>query len=79
MQHIDVSQAQSLLPSLLEAVGIGDVIIITRNEQPIAKLSAANGGTAKQSSRWEPGSAKGIVHIRENFDDPIEGFAEYLP
>ncbi len=80
MQNIDVSQAQALLPSLLEAVfKKGDEIIFTQNEQPIAKLSSVNKINVTKASRWEPGSARGLVTIREDFDDPIVDFAEYLP
>ncbi len=79
MQTIDVSQAYSLFPSLIEAAVAGDEIIITRHAQPIVKLSAVNGKQAKQASRWEPGSAKGLIYMREDFDAPLEEFAEYLP
>ena len=80
MQNIDVSQAQALLPTLLEAVyKKGDEIIFTQNEQPIAKLSSVNKIKGTKASRWEPGSAKGMVTIKEDFDEPIADFAEYLP
>ena len=79
MQTIDVNQAQSLFPRLIEAASAGEEVIITRNAEPFIKLSLINGKHAKSSGRWEPGSAKGLMHIREDFDDPIEDFAEYLP
>ena len=79
MQTIDVSQAQSVFPRLIEAVVAGDEVIITRNAEPFVKLSLVNGAHEKQSGRWEPGSAKGLVHMREDFDGPLEDFAEYLP
>ena len=80
MQNIDVSQAQALLPSLLEAVlKKGEEIIFMRDEQPIARLSSVNKIDVSPRGRWEPGSAKGLVTIMENFDDPIADFAEYLP
>ena len=79
MQTIDINQAQSLFPRLIEAVVAGDEVIITRNAEPFVKLSLVNGKHVRQSGRWEPGSAKGLIHMREDFDDPIEDFAEYLP
>jgi antitoxin (DNA-binding transcriptional repressor) of toxin-antitoxin stability system len=79
MHTIDVSQLQSLIPRLLEAVGAGEEVIITRNAEPFAKLSLVNGKHTKPAVRWEPGSAKGLIQMREDFDDPIEDFAEYLP
>lgn len=79
MQTIDVNQAQSVFHRLIEAVVAGDEVIITRNAEPFVKLSLVNGKHVRQSGRWEPGSAKGLIHMREDFDDPIEDFAEYLP
>ena len=47
MQTIDVSQAQSLFPRLIEAVVAGDEVIITRNAEPFVKLSLVNGAKQK--------------------------------
>jgi len=33
---------------------------------------------SKNKSRRIPGKAKGLIKMKENFDDPIEGFNEYL-
>ena len=80
MQTIDVNQAQALLPSLLEAVlKKGEEIIFMLDEQPIARLSSVNKNQIKKTKRWEPGSAAGLITMKENFDDPIEDFSEYLP
>ena len=50
MQNIDVSQAQALLPSLLEAVlKKGDEIIFTHDEQPVARLSSVNKSQIKKT------------------------------
>jgi hypothetical protein len=31
-----------------------------------------------QNIKRSAGKAKGLVHMKDNFDDPIEGFNEYL-
>ena len=31
-----------------------------------------------QNIKWSAGKAKGLVNMKDNFDDPIEGFNEYL-
>ena len=41
------------------------------NEQPIARLSSVNNNNPKKATRWEPGSAKGLVTMNENFDELI--------
>lgn len=33
---------------------------------------------SKNKSSRIPGKAKGLIKMKENFDDPIEGFNEYL-
>ena len=79
MQTIDVSQAQSMFPRLLEAVVAGDEVIITRNAEPFVKLSLVNGAKAqKNQGDLVYGSAKGLMMMREDFDDPIEDFKEYM-
>ena len=32
----------------------------------------------KKNSRRISGKAKGLIRMKDNFDDPIEGFNEYL-
>jgi antitoxin (DNA-binding transcriptional repressor) of toxin-antitoxin stability system len=79
MHTIDVSQLQSLIPRLLEAVGAGEEVIITRNAEPFAKLSLVNGAKAqRKEGDLVYGSAKGLMKMREDFDDPIEDFQEYM-
>ena len=79
MQTIDVSQAQSLFPRLIEAVVAGDEVIITRNAKPFVKLSLVNGAQAqKNEGDLVYGSAKGLMEMRDDFDDPIEDFQDYM-
>jgi antitoxin (DNA-binding transcriptional repressor) of toxin-antitoxin stability system len=79
MHTIDVSQLQSLFPHLLEVVGAGEEVIITRNAEPFAKISLVNGSKAqKKEGDLVYGSGKGLLVMREDFDDPIEGFEEYM-
>jgi antitoxin (DNA-binding transcriptional repressor) of toxin-antitoxin stability system len=77
MQSVDINQAQSLLPQLLDAVLRGEEIIITRDDKPIAKLLAVNGDGVNKGNEWKPGSAKGLIRMRKDFDEPLEDFAEY--
>jgi antitoxin (DNA-binding transcriptional repressor) of toxin-antitoxin stability system len=77
MQSVDIHQAQSLLPQLLDAVLKGEEVIITRDDKPVAKLLAVNGERINQGNEWRPGSAKGLIHMRKDFDDPLEDFADY--
>ena len=75
MFHITIAEAGTQFAHLIEAARKGEEIVITENEQVIARLVPA---VAEQSPRRMPGSAKGkILFIAENFDAPLEDFAEY--
>ena len=71
MTQLDISQAKSKLANLLDLAIKGEEIIITENNQPIAKISPIK----KPLKR---GSAKGKVWMSEDFDEPLADFDEYM-
>ncbi len=73
IRTIEIPQIQVEWMKLLEAASRGEEVILTRGAQPVAKLVQAKAG--EEDLRY--GSAKGLVTIQPNFDDPIEGFEEY--
>lgn len=74
MQLIDITHAQTQLPQLMQIALQGEEIIITRNNQPILKLSQIS----STSKRRQRGSAKGQIKIAPDFDAPLEDFQEYM-
>ncbi|MBF2058630.1 MAG: DUF2281 domain-containing protein [Cyanobacterium sp. T60_A2020_053] len=63
-------------PNILAELTNGiDELIITKNEQPIYKLTKINQPTAKRRIR---GSAKGLITMGKDFDEPLTEFAEYM-
>jgi antitoxin (DNA-binding transcriptional repressor) of toxin-antitoxin stability system len=74
MQLIDITHAQNQLPQLMQNALQGEEIIITRNNQPILKLSQIS-STPKRRHR---GSAKGQIKIAPDFNAPLEDFQEYM-
>ena len=74
MQLIDITHAQTQLPQLMQIALQGEEIIITRNNQPILKLSQI----PSTSKRRQRGSAKGQIKIAPDFDAPLEDFQEYM-
>ena len=74
MHQIDIDQAKSQLESLLEAALSGDEVIITQNNQPILKLVRL----AQPKKRRQSGSAKGLIWMSPDFDQPLEDFSEYM-
>ena len=45
-----------------------------------ASMKASNSSRteAPKKGRRRPGSAKGLVHISDDFDEPLEDFREYM-
>jgi antitoxin (DNA-binding transcriptional repressor) of toxin-antitoxin stability system len=66
------------LPELLDTPAPGDEVILTRNQQPVAKLiSQAPKPALKQ--RPGPGLGKGmIIFIAPDFDAPLNCMKEYM-
>lgn len=73
MSHIDVKQAGLRLEELIEQASRGEVVIITKNDRPFARLSSAEGKRQRQF-----GSVKGKIWMSDDFDEPLEDFREYM-
>ena len=74
MLKVPAKQAVEDLDNLLNKAALGQEIVII----------SANGAAFKiQPLPRNPqpifGSAKGLVKISPDFDDPIDGFEEYMP
>ena len=78
MASIPIEQAKSKLEELIESLAPGEELIITSNEQPIAKLTGTKNGT--HSEPRKPGSLRGTVtYIAPDFDKPLDDFKDYMP
>ncbi|MDJ0735415.1 MAG: DUF2281 domain-containing protein [Nostocaceae cyanobacterium] len=73
-QQIDIVEASKSLPQLIEAVIEGEEVVITRENEPLIKLVLIS--ETKPRPRF--GSAKGLIEISEDFDQPLEDFREYM-
>lgn len=74
MSSVTLEEAQAKLPELIERLAPGEEILITIQGQPLAhvKKSQPSGRVCRA------GSAKDkILWIAEDFDSPLEDFAEY--
>jgi len=75
MATISLEDAQAHLSELIASLQPGEVITITLNQQPIARLSAEQLPTR---SPRKSGSAKGLLKIVVEDDEHLEDFAEYM-
>lgn len=73
MRQIALKEAQKRLPDLLIWVSVGENVIIRGDDGNAYKITALN----KPHPKF--GSAKGLIEISDDFDEPVEGFEEYMP
>jgi prevent-host-death family protein len=74
MENIDINQAAKILSELIKQAAGGDGIVITKSGKPVAKLTAI--AADKQCRQF--GSAKGLIKISDDFDEPLDDFREYI-
>lgn len=76
MHQINIAEASKNLPELIEAAISGEEIVITKDDQPIVKLVPVP--PVKKRRPAKAGSAKGLVTISDDFDEPLEDFKDYM-
>lgn len=74
MQQVNVEEAKASLPDLIKAAVGGEEVVITEDSQPVVKLVPV----AKEKPRPQFGSAKGLIIIHDDFDEPLEELKDYM-
>ena len=75
MYQVDIVEAKEKLLELIEAAIRGEEVAITQDNQPVVKLVVI----PKQAKpNRQAGSAKGMVWMSDDFDEPLEEFKEYM-
>ena len=73
---MELENLRMTLPELLDHLTPGDEVILTRNQQRVAKLV----GEQPQPQRPRvPGLGKGMITILADDDEHLQDFAEYMP
>jgi len=76
MNMVTIEEAQAKLPELIAKLAPGEEVVITRDEQPVARLV---GEPRRVRKPRQPGSAKDkILYMADDFDAPLEDFKEYM-
>ena len=73
--NVSIDEAQAKLREIIAKLGPDAEVVITENQQPVAKL--VGGRAAKQ--RPGPGLCKGMIAIVSDDDEHLEDFKEYMP
>ena len=76
MHTIDIAEISKDLFELVELVLKGEEIIIVKDNQPVVKLVGLE--PVKKSWPARAGTAKGLITLSDDFDEPIADFEDYL-
>lgn len=71
--HYNVAEAKAHFSTLVRKALRGEEVVIARDNTPLVKLVPV------RMQEPAPGSAKGRVRIADDFDAPLDDFAEYRP
>ncbi len=71
---VNIHEAKTQFSKLVRRAEAGEEIVVRRGSEPVAQLGPLK---KKRGGVRGFGSMKGEIHIREDFDEPLEEFAEY--
>jgi antitoxin (DNA-binding transcriptional repressor) of toxin-antitoxin stability system len=74
MHQVKVEEAITQLPDLIDAAVNGEEIIIAKDQQHLVRLVPVSA----VRPRPQFGSAKGMITMSDDFDEPLEDFQEYM-
>lgn len=74
MQQVSLDDAKAQLPHLIEEAVKGEDVFITQNGQPVVQLVPV----VQQQRRPQFGSAKGLLTIAADDDEPLVDFQDYM-
>lgn len=74
MFNIDINQAKENFPELIEKTVSNGEVIITKDGQPFVKIVPL----AKPKKERKFGTAKGLIKMSDDFDQPLDDFKEYM-
>ena len=70
MRTVQLDEAQERLPELIEEAASGEDVVIARGDGASFRLVPV----AAPGPRPTFGSARGLIEMSDDFDDPIPGF-----
>lgn len=83
MPAIDIAELTPHAQELLNQIKPGDELIVTSQNQTVAKIIRVNGSEVESGGgkrkRRRAGTSNSVVWISPDFNEPLEDFAEYMP
>ena len=74
MQTVTLDEAKLHLVDLIEAAAAGEDVFITKNDE----LSVQLVPRASKRHQRQFGSARGLISMSPDFDEPLEDFKDYM-
>ena len=74
MHKVTVHEAKTHLSRLIREVLNGEEVIIAKRDKPLVKLIIYKENTPERKI----GTAKGLVKMEDDFDEPLKEFQEYM-
>jgi len=76
MPSVTIDEAKSQLSELIHRLTPGEEVVITENDEPVARLIAV---TPPKRKPRQPGTLKGtVLYMAPDFDEPLDEFMEYM-
>ena len=77
MPTVTIEEAQAHLSDLIHRLTTGDEVVITENDQPVARLVPEPFAPPKKPRQL--GTLKGtVLYMAPDFNAPLEDFKEYM-
>ncbi len=78
MTIVTIQEAQAMLPALIEKLAGGEEVVITENDQPVARLLASVPPLVLKKTR-KLGTLQGtVLFMAPDFDAPLDDLKEYM-
>jgi antitoxin (DNA-binding transcriptional repressor) of toxin-antitoxin stability system len=80
MTTVTLEEAANRLSELIHGLSPGEELVITENDQPVARLTGTTPESDADTPRRQSGTLRGtVLYMAEDFDAPLEEFKEYMP
>jgi prevent-host-death family protein len=73
MKIVNVHEAKTHLSRLIEEALAGEEVVIARGNEPVVRLVLVESARPQRTLGW----GKGLIQMAEDFDAPLDDFAEY--
>lgn len=73
MKIVNIQEAETRLASLIEDAINGEEVVIAKENEPVVRLVLVEPVPRTRRRGW----AKGMIVIKDDFDEPLADFDEY--